>query len=165
MTDFRLQDPRHEAVRQELLRRYRTASYNCGTFTRAMAERFPDLKRVPGFYYAPDSDASHGEHWWLEDAQGAIVDPTADQFPSQGRGRYVRYSPRIHKLLKGKCMGCGRSLYTREGTYPCSKGCDEELAAEYGTRLAGGPYEDDMEFSCDADITERYGIVFTAVVS
>lgn len=158
MKPFSLEDPRHEAVRKELLARYRTSAYNCASFTRVMAERFPELKRVAGFYFAPDSDASHGEHWWLEDAQGGIVDPTADQFPSQGRGRYVHYDPRQHLVLKGKCMGCGVGLYTRMGSYPCSLGCDEMLSQEYGTRLAGGPYEEDLDVRCDADLVEKHGI-------
>ncbi len=157
MTAFSLTEPRYEAARQDLVRRYGTSSYNCSSFTRAMAEQFPELSRVAGFYLAPD-DTPMGEHWWLVDRQGRIVDPTADQFPCEGKGRYVRYDPKLHKVPKGKCMGCGLSLYSRTGHYPCSRSCDEMMAQEYGVRLAGGPYEEDMDFSCDAELSEKYGI-------
>lgn len=158
MSSFQLADPQHESVRLELLSRYGTSHYHCAQFTRVMAERFPDLQRVAGFYFAPDSEASHGEHWWLEAKDGAIVDPTADQFPSQGRGRYVRYDPKQHTVVKGSCMCCGMPLVSRMGHYPCSESCDRELAQEYGCRMSGGPYECDMDIGCDADIVEKYGL-------
>lgn len=159
MTAFQLQHPEHEALRQELLQRYRTSAHNCAQFSRALAERFSSLKAVAGFYFSPNG-ASRGEHWWTEDADGNIIDPTADQFPCQGAGRYVRYSPNLHKTVKGKCMGCGAGLYSRTGIYPCSLGCAEMLAKEYGIRVAPGPYEDEMEFETDAELTEKYGITF-----
>ena len=157
---FRLSNPAHEDARQELLRKYGTPSNNCMTFTRRFAEQFSDLKRVCGFYYAPNFAASHGEHWWLVDQQGAVVDPTADQFASAGTGHYVPYDPEKHQVVKGKCMHCGQGLFSRIGAYPCSRECDEAIVQEYECRLSGGPYEEDMTFSCDADITRDYGIVF-----
>lgn len=161
MSEFRLQDPGHEAVRRLLLSKYGTSHFHCAQFVREMQARFPDLRRVAGFYYAPDSDASHGEHWWLEDERGNVIDPTADQFPSQGTGRYVRYDPRLHCVVKGKCMNCGIGLFSREGSYPCSRSCAKDLAQAYGFREAQGPFEVDMEFTTDADITEKYGIAFS----
>jgi hypothetical protein len=156
MTTFRLQHPAYEAMRRELLHRYGSASCNCGTFTRQMAQRFPELTRVPGFYLAPGG-ASHGEHWWLEAPDGSIVDPTADQWPSCGTGTYVRYDPTKHLLPKGTCPYCGTSVMSRAGNHPCSLDCDEGLAEEYGMRLAGGPYDADMALTCDADIA-KYGL-------
>lgn len=159
MPVFRLQDPRYEQARLDLLRRYKTSHQNCSSFTHAMAAQFPELRKVAGFYFAADSGAPYGEHWWLEDARGVVVDPTADQFPCAGRGRYVRYDPTQHLVVKGKCPVCGTGLVSRKGAYPCSRGCDEELAQEYGLRLAGGPYEEEMDLSCDAELTQKYGIV------
>ena len=135
-----------------------------------MAARFPHLKPVAGFYYSPGTPeqpegVSHGEHWWLQDGDDTIIDPTADQFPCQGLGRYVRYDPTLHAVVKGKCPCCGLGLYTRQGTYPCSPDCAQAMADEYGCRVAPGPFEVDMDFETDADITERYGIVFDAVNS
>lgn len=156
---FRLAHPHYEDARKELLRKYRSSYCNCGPFTRVMASLFPELMRVAGFYSAPNG-ASQGEHWWLTDSHGTIVDPTADQFPSQGTGTYVEYDPKLHLLLKGKCMNCGTALYTRDGAYPCSRECDEALAGEFETTSCGGPYEEDMTFTSDADITTRYGLQF-----
>ncbi len=163
MSSFRLSDPRYESARQDLLRQYGSPHHRCGTFTRLMAEQFPELKRVAGYYHAPFGDVSHGEHWWLETAAGDIVDPTADQFPSNGTGRYVRYDPRVHTTVKGTCMNCGMSLVSRIGTYPCSQSCDEALSKEYGVRLSGGPYELDMDISCDDDVATKYGIQLAAL--
>ncbi len=159
MSQFCLQDPRHEAVRQELLARYGTSNADCGVFTREMQRRFPELTRVPGFYYPPDSEWSHGEHWWLEDAQGRVIDPTADQWPSCGKGRYVRYDPHVHRVVKGKCMNCGVGLFSREGHYACSPSCADDLFEAYHWRTHG-PYESEMEFSCDAELSQKYGLTF-----
>ena len=59
----------------------------CKEVTRQMAEAFPELKRIRGHYYC----WAWGEraHWWLADANGTIIDPTAQQFPSKGKGEYV----------------------------------------------------------------------------
>jgi hypothetical protein len=162
MEAFALQDPRHEAARQALLRQYGSPHHNCGVFTRALARQFPELRATAGFYFAPGG-AAHGEHWWLETSEGAIVDPTADQWPSQGRGRYERYDPARHLVVKGSCPSCGTGLYSRAGAYPCSRSCDEALAEEYGTRLVGGPYDEEMELACDADVTAKYGLPLPAV--
>jgi hypothetical protein len=156
MTPFQLQEPRYEAMRRELLRRYGSSHQRCAEFTRQMAERFPELRRVAGFYLTP-TGASHGEHWWLETADATVVDPTADQWPSMGTGIYERYDPARHLVSKGRCPSCGTGLYSRAGSYPCSRDCDESLASEYGCRTMGGPYDEDMELECDADIA-KYGL-------
>ena len=154
---FRLTDPVHEQLRQDLLRRYGSSQAMCGVFTRAFQERFPSLRRIAGYYFCTASGWSYGEHWWLLDNAGQVIDPTADQFPCQGHGRYEPYSPFKHKVLKGKCPCCGRGLYSREGGYPCSLPCDQELAQEYGPRLQEGPYEDDLSCSTDYELMLRYG--------
>lgn len=133
----------------------------CGVFTRLFAERFKSLKVVPGYYLTSPEGASRGEHWWLVDSAGAIVDPTADQFPEREHGHYLPYDPRIHMVVKGKCLCCGVLLYSKEGSAPCSLGCDEELAAEFDCLLTGGPYEADMEFGCDLDLALKYGCTFS----
>lgn len=160
---FRLQDPEHEALRSELVVKYGTSHHMCGTFTRIFAERFPSLRRVPGYYYDRPDGWSHGEHWWLVDQAGRIIDPTADQFPTREQGHYVAYDPRLHCLPKGKCPCCCASLYSSEGQVPCSPGCDEELAREYELEQWGGPYESNMEFETDLDLVLKYGCKFTKV--
>ena len=142
---FCLQNPLHEAKRQALLQRcggYSTGM--CQSFTSEFATAFPELRRVPGFYRCRDG-WNGGEHWWLVDLQGAVIDPTADQFPDQGQGTYEAYSPAKHKVPKGTCMCCGGAKYASEGSSGCSEECDQELAREYGWRMQGGPYECDFE--------------------
>jgi hypothetical protein len=160
--NFSLAEPRYEQARKALLDRFRTSHEMCSTFTHNLALQFPELSRVAGFYQDNEDGASR-EHWWLVTPTGEIVDPTADQFSDCGRGVYQRYDPELHLVVKGKCPCCGIGLYTRTGAYPCSEPCDAELAAEYGCQLSQGPYECDMEFTTDADITRKYGIVFPAV--
>ena len=156
MENFQLKEPRYEEMRRQLLRRYGTSHNYCSQFTRRMAEQFPELRRVAGFYKSP-AGASHGEHWWLETPDGVIVDPTADQWPSKGTGKYVRYDPALHLVSKGSCPSCGVGLYSRAGSYPCSEDCDQSLATEYGVLKMGGPYDQDMELNCDADVA-KYGL-------
>jgi hypothetical protein len=163
MDAFRLENPRYEALRSELIQKHRSSHGSCGHFTKIFAERFKELTRVPGFYFAPGGKSSHGEHWWLTDPKGNIVDPTADQFPSQGNGVYVAYDPKVHKVAKGRCPGCGVTLFAFQWK-PCSPECSEDIAAEWGCQPAKGPFEVDMEFSCDAELTEKYGITLEPLV-
>lgn len=46
----------------------------------------PTLTLVRGFYHCPTWGKQ--QHWWAARPDGSIVDPTADQFPSKGAGRY-----------------------------------------------------------------------------
>lgn len=81
----------------------------CAEVTEAMAAAFPELTRVRGHY---DGWA----HWWLVDAQGQVIDPTADQF-SPG-GTYVEH---VGPEPTGKCPNCGRYCYG--GSFCCSDAC------------------------------------------
>jgi hypothetical protein len=91
-----------------------------------------------------------------------VVDPTADQFPSQGNGVYVPYDPKKHMAAKGTCPYCGVSLFAFAHK-PCSQECADELAAEWGCAPSSGPFEVDMEFSCDAELADKYGVVLEPV--
>ena len=156
MKTFKLEEPRYEALRLELLSRTMSSTGACGSFTRVFAERVPELTRVPGFYISP-AGHSHGEHWWLVDAAGNIVDPTADQFPSQGTGNYVPYDPTKHLVAKGRCRNCGCTLFAFPDR-PCSAECDEALADEWNCEPSNGPYEVDIQFSNDAELADEYGV-------
>ena len=54
---------------------------HCAEWTAALAETFPELKRVRGFVTL--RTGLRRSHWWLETASGEIVDPTASQFDSE----------------------------------------------------------------------------------
>lgn len=96
----------------------------CDDATVLMKQAFPDLVRVRGHFY----DAAWGQrsHWWLMAPDGSIVDPTAVQFPSGGRGVY---EPWIEGDAEptGKCPNCGEYVY--DGGTVCSDACGNDYAA------------------------------------
>jgi len=96
----------------------------CAEVTQAMADQFPELQRVRGHYYC----FSWGEraHWWLTDAAGAIVDPTARQFPSRGKGAYVPWVEGEPEPT-GICPNCGEYVY--DGGTVCSDACSNAYVA------------------------------------
>lgn len=101
----------------------------CAEVTLAMAAAFPELRRVRGHYYC----FAWGErtHWWLVAPDGRIVDPTAGQFPSAGRGEYVPWVEGAEEPT-GKCPECGGYVYG--GGTMCSDSC----ARAYERYLMGG---------------------------
>lgn len=89
----------------------------CAAVTQAMADQFPELTRVRGHYYC----FSWGEraHWWLTDGE-EIVDPTAKQFPSRGKGAYVPWVDGTPEPT-GICANCGEPAFN--GDTVCSDAC------------------------------------------
>ena len=104
----------------------------CAELTEQMARAFPELKRVRGHYY----DICWGEraHWWLVTPDGYIVDPTAAQFPTKGRGHYDPWDESEHEPT-GKCINCGG--YVLDGSSCCSDECAAE-AESYITAARKG---------------------------
>jgi hypothetical protein len=96
----------------------------CREVTERLAAQFPELRRVRGHYYC----VTWGEraHWWLVDPEGNIVDPTASQFPSKGKGQYVEWVEGT-KEPTGRCPNCGDLCY--DGGYCCSENCGIAYAA------------------------------------
>lgn len=82
-----------------------TPQGTCQSATEKMQKAFPELRRVRGHIVC----ASWGEraHWWLETADGKIVDPTESQFPTI----YCYEEYREGDIVKiGKCMNCGTTI-------------------------------------------------------
>lgn len=96
----------------------------CGQVTLDMLAAFPELTRVRGHYYC----SSWGEraHWWLVSPDGAIVDPTAQQFPSQGTGTYVPWEEGSAEPT-GRCVNCAEYAY--DGRDVCSDACGDAFVA------------------------------------
>jgi hypothetical protein len=96
----------------------------CAEATLAMQRAFPELTRVRGHYYC----LAWGErqHWWLTDADGQIVDPTAAQFPSAGHGIYEPWIEGADEPT-GKCPNCGGLIYG--GGSVCSDDCARSYEA------------------------------------
>lgn len=76
----------------------------CGHATSEMVKEFPELTRVPGIVYFPFGSS---EHWWCEDEEGNIIDPTASQFRGTLSYRVVLI---IEEVCLGKCMNCGSEI-------------------------------------------------------
>lgn len=63
----------------------------------------PTLRLVRGWYHDPDWGRQ--EHWWTEDPDGKIHDPTSAQFPHGGiTALYEEYEGVF------PCAGCGRDV-------------------------------------------------------
>jgi hypothetical protein len=96
----------------------------CKEITQKMAADFPELTRVRGHYYC----WAWGEraHWWLVDPNGTIIDPTAQQFPSKGKGEYLPWEEGSPEPT-GMCPNCGDPCY--DGQTCCSESCAQAYVA------------------------------------
>jgi len=91
----------------------------CKEISSKMQKTFPELKQVRGHYHCPIWGKR--QHWWLIDANGAVVDPTAAQFPSKGRFEYEIWDESLPQPT-GKCPNCGGYCYDHK--YLCCKACE-----------------------------------------
>ena len=91
----------------------------CFEITVAMVAAFPELRRVRGHYICPLE--GRRAHWWLETPSGRIIDPTVEQFSSNGAGDYEEY---VGPEPTGHCLNCNAMLFGGE-TF-----CNVECAAE-----------------------------------
>ena len=93
---------------------------NCKEFCDKLIESTPTLRLVRGHYHCPYWGKQ--AHWWCEDADGEIVDPTVKQFPSNGMGEYVEFDGTC------TCSECGNQgaedVFQFESNYCfCSNNC------------------------------------------
>lgn len=81
----------------------------CQEAAEAAVAADPSLTLVRGHYYCP----VWGEqaHWWAVRTDGSIVDPTAAQFPSLGRGVYVPFNGIV------SCAECGQEMPEKDVQY------------------------------------------------
>ena len=78
----------------------------CKEFCEKAIQEDPTLTLVRGHYF----DFAWGEqpHWWTVREDGSIYDPTALQFPSQGKGEYVPFNGIF------QCSECGKDVKEEE---------------------------------------------------
>ena len=96
-----------------------------------MQQTFPELRLVSGHYDCPLWGLR--EHWWLVAPDDAIVDPTAEQFPSRGvMGEYIPKDPKAQEPT-GRCMQCGAYCYNDESA--CSDACRRKLEDYYNAKF------------------------------
>ncbi len=103
----------------------------CADWTAEMVAAFPELTRVRGHYYC--AGWGEREHWWCTTADGTIVDPTAQQFPSKGRGHYEPWDE-TQPEPTGMCPNCGG--YCFGGSSVCSDRCEHEYIAYLDNPMA-----------------------------
>lgn len=92
-----------------------------------MSEEFPELRKVRGHVHCSWGKRAH---WWLEDPEGNIVDPTASQFPLISRYEHWDSSK---ELKLGKCLNCGEIIWGKVNEGPqqfCSPECRTLLAED-----------------------------------
>lgn len=134
----RSEDPRYAAWIAERYPTREKALAQCAEATTAMAAAFPELRRVAGL-------VAHGdyvedlEHWWLVEANGAIVDPTLAQWNAMFILGYHEIKPDspIYGKPRRKCMNCSR-YYFGGGSGICSKRCEVAFDADFKSRRLGG---------------------------
>lgn len=121
-------------IRQEVSDPHGTCHASC----LRMQAQFPELVLRRGHYHCPL--AGPRPHWWLTTPEGAIVDPTAAQFPSLGQGDYVELDPDQPEPT-GRCAGCGEYCY--DGAYFCGAACEAAVMLELGFHrpAPGGPWQ------------------------
>lgn len=105
----------------------------CKEAVAAMREAFPELREARG--YAIDGRWGMRAHWWCVAPDGAIVDPTAGQFPMLFD--YEEWEPG-KEVCVGKCMNCGEQIWKAVESLErvptqrfCSESCENEVLADF----------------------------------
>lgn len=108
----------------------------CKQVTDDMVVAFPELTQVRGHAYVIPWGLR--THWWCVAPDGAIVDPTADQYPAMGVQRPMQYTPLDPDAEEpiGMCMECGELCFpSRGGTeVACSEAHLRAIEAEYNIK-------------------------------
>lgn len=103
----------------------------CANATSAMVAAHPELRRACGFVYV---QWGRDEHWWCVAPDGAVVDPTAEQFGAYGVLQYEELDlsdPATRaRVPTGRCMDCGEPVY-QWATF-CDEACERATRAYLG---------------------------------
>lgn len=95
----------------------------CKEMSEALVKADPTLTLVRGHYYCPYWSVDPHPHWWVKDQEGNIIDPTALQFPSKGKGIYTEFDGTV------ECSQCGKEMKEEEARFEsnyafCSISCN-----------------------------------------
>jgi hypothetical protein len=139
-------DPKYLAWIEEYTKGDRILAGGCQSACREMQAVFPELLLIRGSIHldvwctmAWEMDLEGLEpglgHFWLETADGLIIDPTAKQFTDPKgcyrAGKITAYFPfdetKAELLPTGKCPNCG--FYCYNGRDLCSEECERDYAA------------------------------------
>ena len=99
---------------------YRRFRGKCREAAEELARTNPGWRVVRGTYVCPVWGEQN--HWWCEDQNGKVHDPTCRQFPSKGLGEYCEFTGWL------RCAVCVKEIKEEEaigmGSYPvCSDAC------------------------------------------
>lgn len=97
----------------------------CREMSEALVAADPTLTLVRGYYTCPIWGTQE-PHWWCKKPDGTIVDPTAKQFPSAGKGFYEEFDDWF------ECADCGKRIKEEDGHIMgsyivCSETCARRL--------------------------------------
>ncbi len=100
---------------------YRLYRGKCKQMSEALVAEDPTLTLVRGHYFCPIWNSDE-PHWWCEQQDGSIVDPTREQFPSKGSGIYTPFNGMC------ECSNCGKEVAEEDATFDsnyvfCSSKC------------------------------------------
>ena len=105
----------------------------CRQASEEMRAVFPELRLVRGHVHVIGMHAGSRAHWWLETADGTVVDPTESQFPAVLD--YDEWRPG-HPVRISKCMDCGQEIWQEVESLDnvpeqrfCDEGCRRSFAA------------------------------------
>lgn len=105
----------------------------CDNATNLMRETYPELIRKRGHVVVPFTN-KRSEHWWLEDPDGEIVDPTEIQF-----GCILDYLEHDESEPEpiGKCLQCGAHVFPGSPSRnACSIECSEKFKETLNPKIA-----------------------------
>jgi hypothetical protein len=82
----------------------------CKELSEAEVKKDPALKLVRGHYICPMWGKQ--PHWWCVKPDGTIVDPSVDQFPTNGiAAEYVPFDGNVD------CAACGKNMKEHEARF------------------------------------------------
>ena len=82
----------------------------CKEYSTELCTKDSTLTLVRGYYYCPIWNTKE-PHWWCENLNGDIIDPTKEQFPSKGLGEYEKFNGLV------ECAECGKLMKEEDAKY------------------------------------------------
>jgi len=88
----------------------------CKEMSEALVASDPSLSLKRGHYFEPAWGGDQ-PHWWCEDIDGNVVDPSKGQFPSNGTSIYTEFDGFVD------CTNCRKEIH------------EDEIYAAFGSRV------------------------------